>query len=175
MGRGHLGFIPYGVLRIMEYEIWFVMGMSICLFDFKQNICSSKYSLPFSVAAGIIFIIFSVFAYIMNIEWEIGEIILGIVACLSIIILIIKIYGSKKQGVLFGFMAKYTMPLFLMHTMFAAGIRIILFKIGIIQSGVHIVVGVFVSFVGPVLAANIMSSVSVLDCLLYPTKYIKIN
>ena len=175
IGRGHLGFIPYGVLRIMEYEIWFVMGMCMCLTDFKKAVAERKGALIFSALIGILFIVFSLLIYVMGIISEGAELILGTAACLSIIILIIKIYVRNNQSTLFGFMAKYTMPLFLMHTIFAAGTRIVLFKLGITGSGVHILAGLFISFAGPVVAAIIMSKVRALDFLLYPTKYIKIK
>lgn len=175
IGRGHFIFIPYGVLRIMEYEIWFVAGMYICLTEFKKVVDESKSALLFSILLWMLFIFFSVLCYVNGITVEIIGLILGSVACLSIIILIIKMYGDNRQGSIFGFWAKYTMPIFLMHTIFAAGIRIILFIIGVKGSVIHIALGLVISFLGPVAAAIVMNKTRVLEFLLYPAKFVKLK
>ena len=72
-----------------------------------------------------------------------------------------------------GFFAKYTIPIFLMHTIFATGIRSVLFKLRITNSIIHILFGLIITFIGPVIAAVIMEKTH-LDFLLYPLKYIKI-
>ena len=60
-----------------------------------------------------------------------------------------------------------------MHTIFAAGLRAVLLKIGIMNSVVHIVLGIAVSFVGPIIAIEIMKRMK-LDIFVYPANYIKI-
>lgn len=84
-------------------------------------------------------------------------------------------YGDNRQGSIFGFWAKYTMPIFLMHTIFAAGIRIILFIIGVKGSVIHIALGLVISFLGPVAAAIVMNKTRVLEFLLYPAKFVKLK
>lgn len=168
-------YIPYGILTIMEYEIWFVMGMYMCLTDIKKIVYESKVALLFSILIGLFFIAGSVFTYAKGVTLDIVGFILGAAACFSIIILIIKMYGNNCQSLLFGFLAKYTMPLFLMHTIFAAGIRIVLFKLGTTNSLIHFVAGLVITFIGPVISAIIMNKTKVLEFLLYPTKFIKIK
>ena len=65
------------------------------------------------------------------------------------------------------------MPVYLMHTIFAAGLRSVLLKIGITNGAVHIVLGIAVSFIGPIVAIEIMKRLK-LDIFVYPAKYIKI-
>lgn len=62
------------------------------------------------------------------------------------------------------------MPIFLMHTIFAAGIRSVLFKLGITNSAIHIVLGLIITFIGPIIATVLMEKLH-LDFLLYPLKY----
>lgn len=60
---------------------------------------------------------------------------------------------KKMSPKVFSFSTEYTMPLYLMHTIAAAGIRGLLFKAGIRQQGIHITAGLAATFILPVLAA----------------------
>ena len=71
------------------------------------------------------------------------------------------------------FVAKYTMPIFLMHTLFAAPVRSILMKAGIENAAVHVVLGLGISFAGPIIAAWIMKKTKWLEFFLYPIAILK--
>lgn len=62
-----------------------------------------------------------------------------------------------------------------MHTLFAAPVRIILLKAGIWNVAVHVVLGLLISFVGPIVAMAIISKSKRLEFFLYPGKFIKIG
>lgn len=94
--------------------------------------------------------------------------VLGLIACTGVVMML---YKTKKNNPL----ARYTMPIFLMHTIFAAPVRSLLLKMGIGSAGIHITVGLAISFAGSILAAIVMSKVKYLDFFLYPGKYIKIG
>lgn len=92
-------------------------------------------------------------------------------ACLSVILLSVDFAG--KEGILgkiTNFLSRYTMPIFLMHTIMAATLRIILLRIGITNGAAHIVWGLIISFWGPILAAQIMKKSRWLEFFLYPNK-----
>ena len=74
------------------------------------------------------------------------------------------------MGKVTDFLSKYTMPIFLMHTIMAATLRTILLRIGITNGAVHIVLGLIISFWGPILAAQIMEKSRWLEFFLYPNK-----
>lgn len=67
------------------------------------------------------------------------------------------------------------MSIFLMHTLFAALTRVILIKVGLSNALIQVIVGLLISFLGPVIAAIIMEKVKWLEILIYPGKFIKIN
>ena len=113
--------------------------------------------------------------YFLDIEFFVIDFFIGILACFAVILFCLYICKDNKPNSIMKFLSKYTMPVFLMHTIFAAPIRIILMKIGINNALVHIVLGLFISFAGPIIAAYIMGKIKYLDFLLYPTKYIKIK
>lgn len=81
------------------------------------------------------------------------------------------VYGCKEVTCLNWF-AKYTMPVFLMHTMFAAPCRVLLMKLGITNAAVHIGIGIAVSFIGPIAAMTILERIK-FDFLIYPGKLMK--
>lgn len=68
------------------------------------------------------------------------------------------------------FLAKYTKPIFLMHTLFAAPLRFVLLKIGITNAVVYVTMGLGISFVGTIVAAWIMKKTQWLEF-----SYIRIN
>lgn len=92
----------------------------------------------------------------------------GIIACAGVVMML---YKTKDDSPL----ARYTMPIFLMHTIFAAPIRSLLLKMGIGSAVIHITLGLGISFVGPIIAAILMCKAKYLDFFLYPGKYIRIG
>ena len=67
------------------------------------------------------------------------------------------------------------MPIFLMHTLFAASLRTVLFKLGIQNAVIHVILGIAISFIGPMIAAVIMKKSKWLEFFLYPGKFIKMK
>ena len=173
--RGHLALVPYFVIKIMEYELWFVIGMYIALANIDIKAMSNKKYFNIAVVCGILFVIFSTLVAIFNIDYEILGVLLGALACFAVVFVIGYIYRNNEQNAFFEFMTKYTMPLFLMHTIFAATLRSLLFKIGIQSSFLHILLGLIITFAGPIIAGIIMKKTKILDFFLYPTRFIKIK
>lgn len=159
---------------IFVNEIWFVIGMCIFIFDFKKYIIK-KQSLVVAIMSMLVFIVGSILVYTFELNSTVISFIVGIVACLSIISLMCYVYRNNEQSKIFGFFSKYTMPIFLMHTLFAAPLRSILMKFGITNPMINVVLGIVISFAGPIIAAEILSRVWKFDFILYPNKYIKIG
>lgn len=99
---------------------------------------------------------------------------MGLVACCAVIVIAISCDGGRGEKHI-GKLARYTMPIFLMHTIFAAGIRSVLLKLGVNNAAIHIILGLLISFAGPIAAAETMGRVKWLDVFLYPGKYIKLT
>ena len=79
---------------------------------------------------------------------------------------------NLAENCVFKFMSKYTMPVFLMHTICAAPTRSILFKIGITSAWIHIPIGLAVSFGGPILVAIVLKKMKYAEFILYPGKFV---
>lgn len=95
--------------------------------------------------------------------------VLGLLACAAVILLVAGF--EEKSGKMMSFFAKYTMPIFLMHTLFAAPLRSALLKIGITNAVIHVLLGLGISFAGPIIAAWIMKKTKLLEFFLYPNKF----
>lgn len=156
----------YAVSTVLANEIWFVLGMSICAFN--VHIRGKRRQ---GTIIGILFFGLSVAVYMANIQNSAVSFALGLMACVAVILLVAGL--EDKSGKVMGFLAKYTMPIFLMHTLFAAPMRSVLLKIGVTNAVAHIGLGLGVSFAGPIVAAWIMKKTKWLEFFLYPNKYMK--
>ncbi len=154
----------YFIDNTMRYYFWFIVGMLIAygVIQIKGKI------IGFALLAA--FVLLSVLAIIYGIYTYIWQFIMGLIACYAVITIL---YGSNYKFRVIEFLAQYTMPIFLMHTIFAAPVRIILVKLGIMNPVVHIVIGLIVSFICPIFAMMILEKLKPLDFIIYPGRYIK--
>lgn len=157
------GYGVYAVSTVLSNEIWFVLGMSICAFNVRLK--GRKVQ---GTICGLLFMILSVAAYKAEISGGVISFAMGLLACVAVILMAAGFEGGLGRGV--DFLAKYTMPIFLMHTLFVAPLRSILMKIGIENAVIHVVLGLGISFAGPIIAAWIMKKTKWLEFFLYPNK-----
>ena len=68
---------------------------------------------------------------------------------------------------------KKSFPIYLLHTIFTAGIRIILIKLGIENYAIHLLFGLIFGFICPYIVAAISERYAIIDVLFYPSKNIK--
>ena len=115
------------ISSVLTNEIWFVLGMILSLKKEKLN----KIKLLYGYFGAIIFFIFSVIVFKYSIKSEWIYFLLGEIACIAVII-IFSLNGIKKNR-FFDFISEYTLPIYLMHTIFAATLRAILLKLGIVD------------------------------------------
>ena len=153
----------YAVTIVLGNQLWFVLGMVACVYDFPA---AAKKRAPLGAAAAAGFFVLSFAAPGGAKESEYFGFLMGILACTAVM-LIFRGLGNSPSA-----LAAYTMPVFLMHTIFAAGLRSVLLKLGITATAIHIAAGLAVSFLGPVIAAEIMRRTK-LDFFLYPGKYLR--
>ena len=109
----------YAVSTVLSNEIWFVLGMSICAFNVQLKGKKVQGTL-----FGSLFIILSIVVYTAEISSSAISFAMGLLACVAVILMAADF--EKKFGRGMDFLAKYTMPIFLMHTLFAAPLRSVL-------------------------------------------------
>ena len=93
--------------------------------------------------------------------------ILGIVVSICLISILNK--STKMEKVLLG-ICKYSFPIYLIHTIFTAGMRIVMIKVGIENYYIHMFVGLIFGIVIPVLIAKVSDKISVAKFFFYPSK-----
>ena len=142
-----------------------MLGMSVSTFNVELR----KKKLQGTVI-GLLFLGLSIAVYMTNVQSLAVSFALGLMACATIILLAVAY--EDKFGNAMRFLAEYTMPIFLMHTLFAAPLRSILMKIGVTNAVIHVVLGLGISFAGPIVAAWIMKKTKWLEFFLYPNKFI---
>lgn len=146
----------YAIDVIFDNEIWFMLGMSMNWLEL--NWVKPQYgALTFTF-----FLVLSV----LPLKFTGMSFVLGLIACTGVVMML---YKTKENSHL----SYYMLPIFLMHTIFAAPVRSLLLKMGIRSTAIHITAGLMISFAGPILAAIVMSKVKYLDFFLYPGKYKK--
>lgn len=162
------GYGVYAVSTVLSNEIWFVLGMSICVFNVQLK--GRKVQ---GMICGLLFMILSVVVYKAEISGGVIPFTMGLLACVAVILMVAGVERRFGRGM--DILAKYTMPIFLMHTLFAAPMRSVLLKLGIGSSVIHVVLGLGISFLGPIIAAWIMKKTKWLEFFLYPNKFMKIR
>ncbi|MBO5248094.1 MAG: acyltransferase [Clostridia bacterium] len=158
------------VLRyIFENEVWFVLGMFLCTFDAPATM--KKMKLAWGVVGSIVFIVLSIVF-----QWWNGILafFMGALGCFCTLLIFVRLEDLSSLKNVYR-VSKYTFPVFLLHTIFAAGLRSVLFKIGIVNPFLHVILGLIISFAGPMLAAVIMSKFKWMEFFLYPNKIIRIG
>lgn len=160
------GYSVYAVSTVLSNEIWFVLGMSICVFDVQLE--GRKVQ---GTICGLLFMILSIAVYTAEISGSAISFAMGLLACVAVILIVAGFEEKFGRGM--DFHAKYTMPIFLMHTLFAASLRSVLIKIGIENAVIHVLLGLVISFAGPIIAAWIMKKTKWLEFFLYPNKFIR--
>lgn len=166
--------LPFMISSVMEYEIWFVIGMNFRYLNFfKIMKAKGKTSIVFEIIFISIFLFFSIVIYNKNRIFNSKiSFLLGLLIVCPIVSLIGKIYRKNQSNKIFNFLSQYTMPIYIMHTIFAACFRSILIKLGIMNLFLNIVIGMFVSIMGPIIAIKFMEYVKYLDFFIYPARYI---
>lgn len=140
--------------------------MSVCAFNLELR--EKKLQ---GAVIGLLFLGLSVAVHIADVKNLTISFVLGVLACIAVIFLVTAY--EEKTGKVTGFLAKYTMPIFLMHTLFAAPTRAILLKIGVTNAVVHVALGLGISFAGPIVAACVMKKTKWLEFFLYPNRVVK--
>ena len=158
----------YIIDSIMNFGIYFYIGKFIA--NKENNKVDNTIQ---AIGNLILYIIFAlVYSYNqVNISF-IGEIIRFIFAVLGIIVFV-KIFRNVNKSKFLDTIKEYTFQIYLLHTIFAAGIRIILLKLGIDNYFIHFTVGFIFSLYIPVIISIVSNKIKYTNIFFYPIKTIE--
>lgn len=154
----------YFIGGVAHREIWFVLGMAFAFYRDK---------IKFDIRCwGFSFLLFpiSIMGYNKEMDmyiWIPYSLIAGICGCLLVLESSLFLNDKVPEKFIL-FSRKNTLPVFLMHTIFAAGIRSVLCRIGITNLGVHMILGITGGILLPVAAAEIMRKFRWMYFFIYP-------
>ncbi len=158
----------YFVDTIMGYAIYFYFGCFIK----EEKECKEKYRENVLLVG--LYLIFSLvyYNYRKMLSDNIIEM-LNILFALAGIWICVNIFRNKVKSIFLNTFKNYTFQIYLMHTIFAAGVRIILLKLNIDNYFIHLIVGLAVSIYVPVLISIISKKIKYTDFFFYPIKTIR--
>lgn len=151
---------------ILWHELWYVAGM---LWAFKGIRMNWLWTLLSAVA----FAVVCAFEFIqgsLNGVLETAATLTGILMCVGFFQLVTE--KRERLSPVWSILARYMMQIYLLHTIFAAGVRIVLMKLGVMNAPIHLMLGFAASFVGPVICAWIAERTKVLNFVFFPSKTI---
>lgn len=116
------------------------------------------------LAVGVLLIVFG------KIESPLYKEIMIVFGIYSSILLISIIQNVKPVSNFLLFINKYSLQIYLLHTIFTAGVRIILIRLNIVNWLIHVLVGTACGIVFSVLVAVAANKLKVLNIFFFPTK-----
>lgn len=157
--------LPYFANALLINETWFVAGMGIAWLGIQEKLGQHE------MLIGLAFLPLSVAVYM----WQLGaiaEFCVGVLACLCVLSGSVWIGPKLARSKAFLFCREETMPVYLMHTICAAPVRIALLRVGVHVVGPQVVLGFAASCFGPALVMYLMERLKPLDFIVYPTRYV---
>lgn len=169
----HMKDIVFAITSVCVYAIYFYVGILFAkgyidkILNFKN-----KYVIVTIIA---LYSIFNIFIYNINININIERFISLILALLGSFMIIIITQISLNNTVI-NYIGKYSYEIFLLHTIFGSGIRIILIKIFNISSiGIHFISAIIFSILTPIIIGIISKKIKIIGFLFKPSRYITKN
>lgn len=163
--------IPITLATPLSYlfanEIWFVLGMVWKYKDINLKTC-------YIVIVNCAFVLLAMIEFRWNSDSKwLGCVltILGVVGVIEGTKWLAKTYARRFK--ILEYLAKYMFPIYLLHTICAAGIRIVLLKLGITHFIVHFFLGVIFSFIIPIICAIVMEKSIYMNIVMYPVNTVK--
>ena len=156
--------VPFNYLA--DNLLWYVMGS---LWAYMK--IDIEKSVAFVMVA--VFFVINTIAFVVDVE-NLGcnafLTFAGVVA--SVGVFYSTASNKNKISFVWKMIAKHMLPIYLLHTICAAGIRIILLRLNITSGGIHLLMGLLFSFVIPIICGEVANRIKILNFCFYPTKTI---
>jgi membrane-bound acyltransferase YfiQ involved in biofilm formation len=118
-------------------------------------------------------IVGTVLIFLNIIEYPLIKEVMLLFGIYASVLFISLLQSCKLIAVFLSFINKYSFQIYLLHTIFTAGVRILLLRLHITQWWIHVPVGTVCGIVFSVLAAIIAKKVGFLNFFFFPTKAFK--
>ncbi len=163
----------YLIDSFLKNAIFFYLGciinntkVTLTFENIKSRLKNIVLALMYVLVAIIYYIYYNTISYYIGALINIAFAILGTLICIHIFIYV-------KNCNIFDYIKEYTFQIYLLHTIFAAGFRIILLKVGINNYWIHFIIGFFASIEIPIIIAKICKKTKYFNFFFYPLKTIE--
>ena len=153
--------------QIMAYGIYFYFGIFINEIIKNKNIKNIIFNICIYIIMSII-----VYCYRKSIDEYIKSF-LNIFFAIDGIVICVQVFYNIDKCRWFNKFKKYTFQIFVLHTIFAAGVRIVLLKIGITNYFIHFTFGLLASIYIPVLVSKISNKILYTNFFFFPLRTIE--
>lgn len=161
------GGMPLPLVFLCEHGIWFVLGQVW----FYKRVVLKKWMVA---ALVMLFFVFNVLEQAYGVSHKALDAVLACAGILASAELFRMMTGdSDRLPLLWKLISRYMLQIYLLHTICAAGIRIVLIKLGITNLPVHLVLGTVFSFAVPIFCAAVAERVRVFNIAFYPVRTVK--
>ncbi len=160
----------YVINQFMIYAIYFYIG--VILVNSKKEMKNTKMNILIFVLLALIYCYIKKNNLLNTHLLRIVNFVLAIYGIIVSIEIFKKYYKKFEKIKICNTIAKYTFPIYLMHTTFSAGIRIALLKIGINNFYIHFILGFIIGVFVPMIIAKILAKTKYGNIILYPLKTI---
>lgn len=161
--------IPLG-----SFDVVFYSALAFGTGTFAEFASLTKPSAPLKwlvvlahIGTGVVFIVLN------KIEAPFAKEFMLLFGIYASIVLVSLLQGCKLVARFLDFMNKYSFQTYLLHTIFTAGIRIILLRVGVAQWWIHVLLGTIFGIACSVSAAEIAKKVKCLNFFFFPAKAYK--
>ena len=161
-------YIPYPIYSTLGRMIWFALGIFLAFNIIDLKAVYSKITMAVFFAGAIALSIY----YYRELNGDlIIQTIIGVPFVVAILVLSQNLRISFIEKLSFKFSA-YFMPIYVMHTIFSAGVRILLLRLGVQSPIIHIICGLIAGFIIPIAVYEIAKKIPPLLFFIYPKKAI---
>ncbi len=161
---GSLGFLG----TVFSSALAFGVGTSVGFKKISNPPTWAKWIFVFThIVAGVIFVSLD------KIETTFVKEFMILLGIYSSIMFISLLQNCKLVSTFLGFMNKYSFQTYLLHTIFTAGVRILLLRVNVTQWWIHVALGTVCGIVFSVLASQIAKKIKFLDFFFFPAKTYK--
>ena len=161
---GVRGVIPVPLIYLADHELWFALGV----FWAKKELRLKKW-MAFTLLA--VFIEVGTAGFVWQLRHPLLNVLLtftGVVGCAELFHSFTKRQG--KLPAVWRLVSEHMLPIYLLHTIFAAGIRIVLLRLGVRTVWIHLPIGLLFGISMPIVCALIARRTKVLEIVFYPSK-----
>lgn len=160
---------------VINNWVWFVFGMILAFTQSPKILRMQKGITEIGLVLLMLFFVGSITIFVRDVKKEAVQALFGLFGTSAAVVLSIKTNFAEKTKKIVQEISVYTVPVLLMHPIFAVVAREILQMLGVTAKILYIVVSVVLSIGVPVLLGLLFKKLKWAEFILYPGKFININ